>query len=75
MSTWQSFIDDGIFLSPYVDLHLALIDGNITNRTDPAEQNLIDCWNFKFDDEAHYWGMHHLMTMTMIVVIVGYAII
>lgn len=75
MSTWRSFIDDGIFLSPFVDIHLALIDGNIINRTDPAEQNLIDCWNFKFDDEAHYWGMHHLMTMTMIVVIVGYAII
>lgn len=70
MGAWQSFIADGIFLSLSQCRYIALTDDNIINRTDPIEQNLIDCWNFKFDDEAHYWDMHRLMTIMMIVVMV-----
>lgn len=35
-------------------IYLPHADDNIINRTDSTEQNLIDCWNFKFDDEAYY---------------------
>lgn len=56
------------FSSLPVPIYIALIDDNIINGTDPVEQNLIDCWNFKFGDEAHYWDMHRLMTMIVAVV-------